>query len=122
MPRSRALSQREAAHRALRAEIGRRLREGYDLTQPLPDHLRELMDRIAQAERDTTQRTGAALPALSRAGDRARDPAPLIAELQAAGITSLRELAGALNDRGIAAPRGGKWNAEQVRTLLATFP
>jgi DNA invertase Pin-like site-specific DNA recombinase len=32
---------------------------------------------------------------------------------------SLRKIAIALNDRGISAPRGGKWHASQVRSVLA---
>lgn len=31
---------------------------------------------------------------------------------------SLRQIAAALNDRGITAPRGGKWHAAQVRAVL----
>lgn len=34
------------------------------------------------------------------------------------GATSLREIATALNDRGITAPRGGKWHAAQVKAVL----
>jgi Recombinase len=37
----------------------------------------------------------------------------------AAGVTSLRGIARALNDRGISAPRGHGWQATQVRRLLA---
>ena len=33
---------------------------------------------------------------------------------------SLRQIAAALNDRGITAPRGGKWHAAQVKAVLAT--
>ena len=52
---------------------------------------------------------------------RARDLAvlPTIMALQRQGITSARGLARALNDRGIAAPRGGQWQATQVQRLLA---
>ena len=32
--------------------------------------------------------------------------------------TSLRQIAAALNDRGITAPRGGRWHAAQVKTVL----
>jgi DNA invertase Pin-like site-specific DNA recombinase len=31
---------------------------------------------------------------------------------------SLRQIAAALNDRGITAPRGGKWHAAQVKVVL----
>jgi DNA invertase Pin-like site-specific DNA recombinase len=56
----------------------------------------------------------------ARADARAADLAPIIAELQAAGITSLRGIAAALNERGIQTPRGkGEWQAGTVTQLLA---
>jgi DNA invertase Pin-like site-specific DNA recombinase len=55
----------------------------------------------------------------TRADERARKIAPIIAELRAAGVTSLRKIAEALAERGIGAPRGGEWSAAQVRQLLA---
>jgi DNA invertase Pin-like site-specific DNA recombinase len=59
----------------------------------------------------------------ARAYARAADLAPIIAELQAAGITSLRGIAVALNERGIQTPRGkGKWQAGTVTQLLARLP
>jgi len=55
-----------------------------------------------------------------RADDRAADYAGTIAELQAAGATSLRAIAAALNDRGIPTPSGrGDWQAVQVQRVLA---
>jgi DNA invertase Pin-like site-specific DNA recombinase len=36
------------------------------------------------------------------------------------GVTSLREIARALNERGITAPRGGKWHAPQIRAVLVS--
>ena len=47
------------------------------------------------------------------------DLAPVIAELQASGATSLRAIASALNDRGIPTARGNKWFAASVRDVLA---
>jgi DNA invertase Pin-like site-specific DNA recombinase len=44
--------------------------------------------------------------------------APAIREAQAAGATTLREIAAALNGRGIATARGGKWEAQTVSNLL----
>jgi hypothetical protein len=44
---------------------------------------------------------------------------PIVASLQASGITGLSALAEALNSRGIGAPRGGKWRGSAVRRLLA---
>jgi hypothetical protein len=51
------------------------------------------------------------------------DLAPIVAELQAAGVTSLRGIAAALNERGIQTPRGkGVWQAGTVSQLLARLP
>ncbi len=44
--------------------------------------------------------------------------APVIAEAQAAGAKSLRQIAAALNGRGIATARGGKWEAATVANVL----
>jgi DNA invertase Pin-like site-specific DNA recombinase len=52
------------------------------------------------------------------ADDRAADLAPTIAELQAAGATSLRAIAAGLNERGIPTARGGSWTATQVMRVL----
>jgi Recombinase len=53
------------------------------------------------------------------AATRAADLAPVIADLQASGATSLRAIACGLNDRGIPTARGGKWFAASVRDVLA---
>ncbi|MBR0796860.1 recombinase family protein [Bradyrhizobium jicamae] len=44
---------------------------------------------------------------------------PLIREIQRKGATTLREVADALNARGVATPRGGQWYATSVRNVLA---
>jgi len=44
---------------------------------------------------------------------------PIIREIRRAGITSLRHVAEALNARGVATARGGKWHAATVRNVLA---
>lgn len=54
-----------------------------------------------------------------RAAARARDLAPVVAELRAVGADSLRKMAEGLNERDVPAPRGGKWSAAQVRRVLA---
>jgi DNA invertase Pin-like site-specific DNA recombinase len=58
--------------------------------------------------------------ALQRKADaRASDLAPTIAELQAAGKTSLRAIAEGLNELGIPTARGtGQWSATQVMRVL----
>ena len=43
---------------------------------------------------------------------------PIIREVRRAGATSLRQIADALNARGISTPRGGRWYACSVRNTL----
>jgi DNA invertase Pin-like site-specific DNA recombinase len=43
---------------------------------------------------------------------------PIVRQLQAAGLTTLRQLAEALNARGIHTARGGAWHTSTVRNLL----
>jgi recombinase len=69
--------------------------------------------------RDSLQRAGL-VARQTRANQKAADLAPIIAELRAAGITSLTGIAGALNERGIPTARGSSpWYHAQVRRLLA---
>jgi Recombinase len=44
---------------------------------------------------------------------------PIIREAQKAGATTLREIAEALNARGIATARGGQWYATSVSNVLS---
>ncbi|MCB1425157.1 MAG: recombinase family protein [Zhengella sp.] len=44
---------------------------------------------------------------------------PIIASIRRSGITSLRGIATALNDRGIRTARGGRWQVSNVRNVLA---
>src|SRR5271170_5461183 len=57
-------------------------------------------DRTAKA------RAAAAEARRKRADDRARQVAPIVAELQASGARSLRAIARGLNERGTRTPRG----------------
>lgn len=43
---------------------------------------------------------------------------PIIRDIQRAGSASLRDIAEALNARGVATPRGGTWHATSVRNVL----
>ena len=61
----------------------------------------------------------AAVALKQKADARATDIAPIIAELQAAGATSLRAIADGLNERGIPTARGNTfWSATQVARVL----
>lgn len=44
---------------------------------------------------------------------------PTILQLRGLGITSYRAIAKALNSRGVATARGGKWQVSNVRNVLA---
>lgn len=50
---------------------------------------------------------------------RALDLAPIFADVQAAGATTLSAIATALNARGVPTARGGSWSAAQVQRVLA---
>lgn len=52
------------------------------------------------------------------ATDRARELAPLIAEIRAAGARSLRAVADGLNNRGIFTVRGARWTPTQVQRVM----
>jgi DNA invertase Pin-like site-specific DNA recombinase len=63
---------------------------------------------------------GLAVKALKAgAQDRATGLAATIAELRAEGITSANAIAGALNERSFATPRGGRWTARSVLNVTA---
>jgi DNA invertase Pin-like site-specific DNA recombinase len=65
------------------------------------------------------QRGRERLTATARA--RANDLAPIIADVQARGASSLRQIAASLNARSIPGARGGAWSATQVKRVLDTF-
>ncbi|TIP94584.1 MAG: resolvase, partial [Mesorhizobium sp.] len=44
---------------------------------------------------------------------------PIIESIQQSGITSLRGLAFALNNRGVRTARNGQWQVSNVRNILA---
>jgi DNA invertase Pin-like site-specific DNA recombinase len=63
---------------------------------------------------------GEAVAAIKAEADRAAgNVLPIIAEIQRSGATTLRAIAEALNARGVATPRGGRWYAMSVRNALA---
>jgi len=53
-----------------------------------------------------------------QAAKHASDLLPIIEDIRNDGASTLREIADALNERGISAPRGGEWQAAQVQRVL----
>jgi DNA invertase Pin-like site-specific DNA recombinase len=53
-----------------------------------------------------------------RSRQKARDVAPIVAQIRAEGAVSLRAIAAGLNARGVPAPRGGLWQAKSVQRVL----
>src|SRR5260370_35583327 len=68
--------------------------------------------RLAEARAAVNARSQASADAF------AITAAPAIREAQAAGAKSLREIAAALNARGIATARGGRWEGRTVANVL----
>ena len=62
----------------------------------------------------------AALAAMKTAGAKL-GVLPIVREMQASGLTTLREIADALNARGVRTARGGQWHSSTVHNLLARF-
>jgi hypothetical protein len=60
-----------------------------------------------------------AVEAVKTEADRyAANVLPIIREAQKAGATTLREIAAALNARGVATARGGQWHAKSIANIL----
>jgi DNA invertase Pin-like site-specific DNA recombinase len=53
------------------------------------------------------------------AEQRAANVLPIIRDIQRAGAATLRDIAEALNARGVVTPRGGQWYATSVKNVLA---
>lgn len=74
----------------------------------------------AAALRRAGKGTAAAVEAARRKADvHAERLRPIVAKLQADGVTSLGALASALNADGMRTPRGARWHTSSVRNLLA---
>jgi DNA invertase Pin-like site-specific DNA recombinase len=69
--------------------------------------------KLAQARKAALETIGAA------ADSHAANVLPIIREIRKAGATTLREIADALNARGVQTARGGQWFAMTVRNVLA---
>src|SRR5262249_4964701 len=67
---------------------------------------------------DDAARAAARAARTAKAAARAADLAPVIAELRAAGVTSLGVIARALNERGIETARGSTWTPMAVSRVI----
>jgi hypothetical protein len=77
------------------------------------------LEQVTARSRDTQKARAAAQRELSaQANFRASLLLPIIEELNVAGITSRRDVAAALNERGVATARGGRWSADHVKSLM----
>ena len=72
--------------------------------------------RLCAGSRESAR---AAAAASDQARRRAADVAPYIAQARVAGARTLRQIAGALNARGVRAPRDGAWYPTSVKRVLA---
>jgi DNA invertase Pin-like site-specific DNA recombinase len=63
-------------------------------------------------------RSGAVEAVKTEADRYAANVLPIIREAQKAGATTLRQIAEALNARGVATARGGQWHAKSVSNIL----
>ncbi|TIM38296.1 recombinase family protein [Mesorhizobium sp.] len=68
---------------------------------------------LAKAQQRSQEVRGA------QADARAANIVPIIRDIQASGVSSLRGIATALNNRGLATPRGGPWGPVQVSAILS---
>jgi hypothetical protein len=78
----------------------------------------EAEQRVRRARARHIGRVRANVVQASRADAFAIEIGPVIDAIRAEGTTSLRGIARALNRRGIASPRGGRWQASQLQRLL----
>lgn len=66
---------------------------------------------------EEAQAKGRAVQA-SQAQQFAENVHPIVQQIRGAGMITLRQIAGALNARGIRTARGGEWSAAQVKFIL----
>jgi DNA invertase Pin-like site-specific DNA recombinase len=66
-----------------------------------------------------TARKNAVASIRANADRQAANVIPIIREIQRTGVSTLRDLADALNARGIPTSRGGRWYATSVRNVLS---
>jgi hypothetical protein len=92
-------------------------------TRPSGVHVHAPYSNLAHIGRAASALGGRCKVIAVRARERAADLATILAELQASDVTTLHDIAAALNDRGIPTASGtGQWQATSVNRLLARLP
>jgi hypothetical protein len=90
------------------------------LCELAPDRFKDFWRKACRDMNNAKAREAGRKARTARADAQAAELAPTIEALRAAGITTLRGIAAALNERGIPTARGrGKWEATKVRRVLA---
>lgn len=101
--------EREMISRRTREGLQAAKRRGRKLGWAIPDR---------KSEQRRASRLGVTANTTT-ADQHAANTIPIIDTIRAAGVTSLAGIAEALNARGIATARGGRWHASTVRNVLA---
>lgn len=99
-----ALAEKERSMIAVRTKAALAAAKGRGVTLGNP--------KIAEARKNALKTVEA------MAARHAANVAPVIREVQRAGAKTLREIASALNARGVSTPRGGRWHASSVKNVL----
>jgi DNA invertase Pin-like site-specific DNA recombinase len=105
-----AQQEREAISKRTREALGAAKRRGQRLGNPHGAAALRRAQKGNQAANEARQR---------KAAERLASLKPIIEELREQGITSLREMADALNQRGIKTPRGFSWHPASVSRLAS---
>jgi DNA invertase Pin-like site-specific DNA recombinase len=100
-----AVAQKEAAMISERTKLALQVAKarGVRLGSPTIEAVREAAEAAIRAAAD----------------QRAQNVRPVIDAIRAAGVVKQRDIAAALNARGIATARGGRWHASTVQGVLA---
>lgn len=85
---------------------------------PLTDAELAAKQRLRLNPKLSKARKNAAASVKSLADQHAANVLPVIQEIRKAGATTLREIADALNARGILTARGGRWHASTVNNIV----
>ena len=105
-----AQAERQAISRRTKEALGAARAAGRKLGNP---------NGAASLRRAGKGNTAAIAEVKAGADDYARDLAPVVADIRAAGKESLGAIAAELNARHIQTRRGGRWHPSSVRNLLA---